>query len=137
MVGIVGNRRTQYTKKVIRKAFQEILMEKEFEKITITEIAQRADINRGTFYKYYKDTADLLEEIEKEIVEQIADNLQQENLPLDLWLEKLLLILQENPSVSHLILLNNSHLLDLLLEKSDRKRLNALLFISKMQQEKN
>ena len=93
MVGIVGNRRTQYTKKVIRKAFQEILMEKEFEKITITEIAQ------------------------KEIVEQIADNLQQENLPLDLWLEKLLLILQENPSVSHLILLNNSHLLDLLLEK--------------------
>lgn len=32
MVGIVGNRRTQYTKKVIRKAFQEILMEKEFEK---------------------------------------------------------------------------------------------------------
>lgn len=117
MVGIVGNRRTQYTKKVIRKAFQEILMEKEFEKITITEIAQRADINRGTFYKYYKDTADLLEEIEKEIVEQIADNLQQENLPLDLWLEKLLLILQENPSVSHLILLNNSHLLDLLLEK--------------------
>ena len=75
MVGIVGNRRTQYTKKVIRKAFQEILMEKEFEKITITEIAQRADINRGTFYKYYKDTADLLEEIEKEIVEQIADNL--------------------------------------------------------------
>ena len=63
---------------------------KEFEKITITEIAQRADINRGTFYKYYKDTADLLEEIEKEIVEQIADNLQQENLPLDLWLEKII-----------------------------------------------
>jgi AcrR family transcriptional regulator len=117
MVGTVGNRRTQYTKKVIRKAFQEILVEKEFEKITITEIAQRADINRGTFYKYYKETADLLEEIEKEIVEQIADNLQQENLPLDLWLEKLLVILQENPSISHLILINNSHLLDLLLER--------------------
>ena len=49
MVGIVGNRRTQYTKKVIRKAFQEILMEKEFEKITITScITLKSQLLAGT-----------------------------------------------------------------------------------------
>lgn len=117
MVGTVGNRRTIYSKKVIRRAFQELLLEKEYRKITIKEIAERADINRGTFYKYYKDTAALLEEIERELVEQIASNLQQENLSLDLWLEKLLTILYENPSTTHLILLNNSHLLNLLLSE--------------------
>ncbi len=117
MVGTVGNRRTIYSKKVIRRAFQELLLEKEYRKITIKEIAERADINRGTFYKYYKDTAALLEEIEGELVEQIASNLQQENLSLDLWLEKLLTILYENPSTTHLILLNNSHLLNLLLSE--------------------
>ncbi len=94
-----------------------VIVGKEYRKITIKEIAERADINRGTFYKYYKDTAALLEEIEGELVEQIASNLQQENLSLDLWLEKLLTILYENPSTTHLILLNNSHLLNLLLSE--------------------
>lgn len=117
MVGTVGNRRTIYSKKVIRRGVdlggRRIIKKK----ITIKEIAERADINRGTFYKYYKDTAALLEEIEGELVEQIASNLQQENLSLDLWLEKLLTILYENPSTTHLILLNNSHLLNLLLSE--------------------
>lgn len=115
MAGIAGNRRTLYSKKVIRQAFQDLLLEKDYAKITIKEIAERADINRGTFYKYYKDTAALLEEIEAELVHEIADNLQKESLSLDLWLAKLLTILYDNPSTTHLILLNNSHLLNLLL----------------------
>lgn len=115
MAGIAGNRRTLYSKKVIRQAFQDLLLEKDYAKITIKEIAERADINRGTFYKYYKDTAALLEEIEAELVHEIADNLQKESLSLDLWLAKLLTILYDNPSTTYLILLNNSHLLNLLL----------------------
>ncbi|KPG68708.1 MULTISPECIES: TetR/AcrR family transcriptional regulator [unclassified Enterococcus] len=115
MAGVAGNRRTLYSKKVIRQAFQDLLLEKDFTKITIKEISERADINRGTFYKYYKDTAALLEEIEEELVHEIADNLQKEDLSLDLWLAKLLKLLYENPSTTHLILLNNSHLLNLLL----------------------
>ena len=114
--GDCGESSNDLLEKVIRRAFQELLLEKEYRKITIKEIAERADINRGTFYKYYKDTAALLE-IEGELVEQIASNLQQENLSLDLWLEKLLTILYENPSTTHLILLNNSHLLNLLLSE--------------------
>ena len=62
--GDCGESSNDLLEKVIRRAFQELLLEKEYRKITIKEIAERADINRGTFYKYYKDTAALLEEIE-------------------------------------------------------------------------
>ena len=58
MAGVAGNRRTLYSKKVIRQAFQDLLLEKDFTKITIKEISERADINRGTIYKYYKDRKD-------------------------------------------------------------------------------
>ena len=37
------------SKKMIRQAFLELLQEKPCEKITVTDIAQRADLNRSTF----------------------------------------------------------------------------------------
>lgn len=52
----------------IRKAFVELMHEKDFGKITVTDIVTRADINRGTFYAHYRDTADVLGQIENELV---------------------------------------------------------------------
>lgn len=43
------------SRKWIRQAFMELLREKEFEKITVTDIVNRADINRSTFYAHYPD----------------------------------------------------------------------------------
>lgn len=56
------------SKKWIRQAFMELLKEKDFEKITVTDIVNRADINRSTFYAHYKDVYALVEEIQNEIV---------------------------------------------------------------------
>lgn len=56
------------SRKWIRQAFMELLREKELEKITVTDIVKRADINRSTFYAHYKDIYALVEEIEDEIV---------------------------------------------------------------------
>ena len=68
--------RTQYksalkSKKLIKNAFSELLQKKDFEKITVTEIVNRAGLNRGTFYAHYRNTVDVLEEIEKDVSEQI------------------------------------------------------------------
>ncbi|MBO5365138.1 MAG: TetR family transcriptional regulator, partial [Peptococcaceae bacterium] len=41
------------SKTMIRQAFLELLQEKPYEKITVTDIAQRADLNRSTFYAHY------------------------------------------------------------------------------------
>ena len=43
------------SRKWIRQAFMELLREKDFEKITVTDIVNRADINRSTFYAHYPD----------------------------------------------------------------------------------
>ena len=52
------------SKTMIRQAFLELLQEKPYEKITVTDIAQRADLNRSTFYAHYPDVQGLIEEIE-------------------------------------------------------------------------
>lgn len=55
------DRRIQKTRHAIMNTFMEIMSEKEFEKITINEIAERANINRGTIYLHYIDKYDLLD----------------------------------------------------------------------------
>lgn len=57
------DRRTRYTRQVIKEAFLKLLEEKEYPKITVTEICRLAEINRGTFYLHYYDTADVLDDL--------------------------------------------------------------------------
>lgn len=51
------------TNQLIRVAFSELLYEKEFEKITIQDISERATINRATFYSHYQDKFELMESL--------------------------------------------------------------------------
>ena len=57
------------TKKSIRSAFLQLMLEKDMEKITIKEIAERADVDRKTVYNYYAGIGDILGEIENELVQ--------------------------------------------------------------------
>ena len=51
--------RVIWTKKMIIEAFLELISEKGYEAITIQEIADKAMINRATFYAHFKDKLDL------------------------------------------------------------------------------
>lgn len=62
------DRRIRRTKRLLRQALAELMNEKEFKDITVKEITDRADLNRGTFYFHYTDTYDLKEKIEDELV---------------------------------------------------------------------
>lgn len=72
------DRRTLKTKKAIRAAFVALLSQKDIGEITITEIADTADINRKTFYNYYKDIRQIVDEVEDEIVRRVGNELEQE-----------------------------------------------------------
>lgn len=61
------DRRITRTKRMIRDAFTQLMEEKGFEAITVSDLTEKADINRGTFYLHYKDKYDLLEQSEKEV----------------------------------------------------------------------
>ena len=56
------------SRRMIREAFLELLEEKEFGKITVTDITNRADLNRSTFYAHYPDVLGVVEEIQDEII---------------------------------------------------------------------
>lgn len=61
------DRRIRRTKKAIKEAIIEVLKNKNVENVTIKELADKADITRATFYQYYRDPVDTLEQLQKEI----------------------------------------------------------------------
>ena len=61
------DRRTRYTRQTIKETFLELLKQKNFTKITVTEICKISEINRGTFYLHYYDIHDVLEDILNDI----------------------------------------------------------------------
>ncbi|MCQ2408558.1 MAG: TetR/AcrR family transcriptional regulator [Oscillospiraceae bacterium] len=67
-----ADRRTLKTKKAICDAFAELLTEKDLHKITVQEIADKADINRVTFYKHYLDVYDLYDKVEEEVLIELG-----------------------------------------------------------------
>lgn len=67
------DRRIVKTKKAIYRAFAQLLLEKDINDITIKDVADRADINRKTFYNYYGGIYDLTGEIENKILEKFEN----------------------------------------------------------------
>jgi AcrR family transcriptional regulator len=61
------------TKQSIRKAFYELIQEKGYEAITIQDIADRAMINRNTFYLHYQNKPDLLDTCMNELLSELKD----------------------------------------------------------------
>ncbi|WP_029319085.1 TetR/AcrR family transcriptional regulator [Butyrivibrio sp. AE3004] len=68
--------RIRYTKMRIRTAFHELIREMDYEKITVTAICNRAEINRATFYKYYLDVPDLIDKLQDETINELAEKLE-------------------------------------------------------------
>lgn len=76
------DRRTLYSKKMIRESLYELMKEKPINKISVTEICARADVNRSTFYAYYTDIYDLNQKIikeffslQKKVIKHIKDSI--------------------------------------------------------------
>lgn len=51
------------------KALLELVEQKPFEYITVSEICKKADVNRSTFYLHYENTKDLLEETVRYVID--------------------------------------------------------------------
>lgn len=69
------DRRQRKTRSAIRNALLELLKDKPLESITVSELAQNADINRKTFYNNYTCIADVAEEINRRIITHIFQTL--------------------------------------------------------------
>ncbi|WP_087064681.1 TetR/AcrR family transcriptional regulator [Intestinibacillus massiliensis] len=60
------DRRVRRTHRMLKQGLAELMQEKDFKDITVKDITDRVDINRGTFYMHYTGIYDLLERLENE-----------------------------------------------------------------------
>lgn len=67
------DRRSAKTEKLLKDALIKLMTNKEFEKISIKDLTEEADINRVTFYLHYKDKYDLLEQSGNKILEEMDE----------------------------------------------------------------
>lgn len=68
------DRRIQKSKQAIMDALIALLSEKDFESITINEIAKTANVNRGTVYLHYEDKYDLLNQCIEDYLNQLLES---------------------------------------------------------------
>ena len=54
------DRRVRRTRAQLRQALTALLREKDLKDITVRELTDRADVNRGTFYSHYQDVYDMV-----------------------------------------------------------------------------
>ncbi len=67
--------RIRRTHKYLQEAMIELIIEQGFDAITVGDIAERAMINRATFYRHYQDKYDLVAKIFEETTNQLVENM--------------------------------------------------------------
>jgi AcrR family transcriptional regulator len=69
------NHSSEKTKKLIKNTFAELVNEyQELNKVTVSELVKRADINRGTFYNHYDSIYDVAEEFESDLIKVLFED---------------------------------------------------------------
>lgn len=72
--------REKKTKRNIKNAFIELRSGKPLERITIKELVELAEISKATFYLHYRDIYDLSDHLQKELIQNILQTLDQPEL---------------------------------------------------------
>lgn len=59
------------TKHQLKQAFVHLINEKGLSHVSVTDIVERAQYNRATFYLHYLDKPDITEDLKREMFEQV------------------------------------------------------------------
>ncbi|TKZ35897.1 TetR/AcrR family transcriptional regulator [Brachyspira catarrhinii] len=98
------------TKEIIRNTFESMILEMDYDYITIKELTKRAKINRKTFYYHYKSLDDLLLEIQKGIYNPfIEKEISYENLEDIKYLIRLFFEIMHNNPINERIICSENY----------------------------
>ncbi|THF72946.1 TetR/AcrR family transcriptional regulator [Cohnella fermenti] len=100
------NQRIRLTRTLLKSSLMERMASKPVSKITIKEICENAGINRSTFYLYYKDQFELLNEVESELLDLAEQHLKKLDSNEDNvhYLKKLLGYMKDNSAHFRILL---------------------------------
>jgi len=106
------NRKSRYSKMVMRESLMELMKEKSILSVSVKDICDLADISRSTFYDHYKDQYDLLKQIEDETLDYFEDMLirykdKQTKKETGQMVEEMLTYIANNGNTIHVLLSEN------------------------------
>jgi len=120
--------RIKRTRQLLQQALWELMQEKSFQAITVQDIAERATINRVTFYAHFEDKYALLEFSVREIIHQRLRGQVPEGTPFTPEnLERLMLTVCEYLSEINRHCPPPRGQMDTLMEKQIKAELNDIL----------
>lgn len=67
------DRRVKRTRKLLLDTLTELLQEKDLKDITVKEMCEKCDLNRGTFYLHYKDVYDMMDQVQKDLFDSFHE----------------------------------------------------------------
>lgn len=107
------DRRVRRTRKLLKEGLTELLREMPFSAISARTITERKDLNRATFYLHYKNTYDLLQDVEEDFFELAQEMFDQQRNNLEATsirplFEGFLDYIIENRAVCEALFINNS-----------------------------
>lgn len=114
MLNHSDDRRARRSRRLLKQGLLELLREKSFSEITVRDITDRMDLNRGTFYLHYADTYDLLQNVEEDILrnaQQMIDE-HREDLAAGMLrsvFEPILHYIVENRAACYTLFVNNAN----------------------------
>lgn len=112
------DKRVQRSKIALKETLLNLLKDKDFHHITISEIVKNANYNRGTFYSHYASKEELLEEIIEDTLEEMTQHIRKPYLNHDkvnmreMKAEDISLFhyFMKNQELFHILLSKNIHL---------------------------
>lgn len=91
------------SKRLLKQALISLISNKrDFNDITVSELVETAEVNRGTFYNHYNNIIDIVNEIKDELLNNLLSNLEyslKTNNTIENLFEVMTKFLKENESV--------------------------------------
>ena len=67
------NRSILRTQSILKDGLTELMKKKPIQKISVKELTDFVNLNRGTFYLHYKDIYDLIEQLENDLLDEFIE----------------------------------------------------------------
>ena len=67
------NKNAQRSVRLLEQAYLSLLAEKPYTKITVTDVANKAGLNRGTFYAHFKGMPELTERVMDDLSQRLVE----------------------------------------------------------------
>jgi AcrR family transcriptional regulator len=96
------DRRVRRTRDLLHRALLDLIAEKGYDRVTVQDILDRADIGRSTFYAHYRDKEDLLRSGVEDVNVAIAAEIEGEGKTLSGLLQPLLVVFRHVESHRHM-----------------------------------